>query len=148
MSRPVDDAAPALFLPGRGERRAREAQQYRQLASVPPYRLTVLLTSGIMMYMIKSWADQGSQDVYDGSSTKAAEKSLPKELWAAAGEKLDQMDAARSLADLRLPPSNRLHSLRDDLKGFHSISINMKYRIIFKFVNGDCEEVQITNHYE
>lgn len=97
--------------------------------------------------MIKSWSSGGTEDIYNGESTRNAEKTLPKDLWSDAQVRLDQMDMAKTLADLRLPPSNRLHPLKDDLKGFHSISINMKYRIIFRFEGGDCYDVEITNHY-
>ncbi|MCF6352531.1 MAG: type II toxin-antitoxin system RelE/ParE family toxin [Cyclobacteriaceae bacterium] len=62
--------------------------------------------------------------------------------------RLDYLDSAINLKDLKIPPSNRLHPLKDDLKGFYSISINMKWRIIFIWKNGNAYKVKITNHYK
>lgn len=62
--------------------------------------------------------------------------------------RLDYLDSAINLKDLKIPPSNRLHPLKDDLKGYYSISINMKWRIIFIWENENAYKVRITNHYK
>ena len=61
--------------------------------------------------------------------------------------RLDYLDSAMSLEDLRIPPSNRLHPLKDDLKGYYSISINMKWRIIFIWKDGNAYEVKIVDYH-
>ncbi len=61
--------------------------------------------------------------------------------------RLDYLDSALNLDDLRIPPSNRLHPLKDDLKGYHSISINMKWRIIFIWNDGNAYDVKITDYH-
>ena len=62
--------------------------------------------------------------------------------------KLYMIDASISLNDLRIPPGNRLHSLTGDFLGYHSISINMQWRIIFKWNDGTASEVKITNYHK
>ncbi|MEP5611794.1 MAG: type II toxin-antitoxin system RelE/ParE family toxin [Cyclobacteriaceae bacterium] len=64
-----------------------------------------------------------------------------------AMRRLDYLDAAINLDDLRIPPSNRLHPLKDNLLGFYSISINMKWRIIFVWKHGNAHDVKITDYH-
>ena len=61
--------------------------------------------------------------------------------------KLNMIDAADTLDDLKLPPSNRLHELKDDRAGQHSISINMKWRICFRWSNGNAYDVEIVDYH-
>lgn len=97
--------------------------------------------------MIASFGDQGTEDIWAGDDTKAARKVLPPDLWPNARQLLDQLDAAVVVGDMRLPPSNRLHKLKGKLKGLWSVSINMKYRIIFEFANGQANDVQIVDYH-
>ena len=97
--------------------------------------------------MITSFGDEGTEDIWAGDDTRAARNTLPKDLWQNARELLDQLDAAVVVGDMRLPPSNRLHKLKGKLKAFWSVSINMKYRIVFKFANGQASDVQITDYH-
>lgn len=62
--------------------------------------------------------------------------------------KLNLIDAAEILEDLKSPPSNRLHDLSGDRAGQHSVSINMKWRICFVWKDGNAYDVEVTNHYE
>ena len=64
--------------------------------------------------MIQSFADQATEDIYNGRVTKAARKGLPLQLHALARRKLDALDAAEALQDLRVPPGNRLEGLKRD----------------------------------
>ncbi|MEQ9286811.1 MAG: type II toxin-antitoxin system RelE/ParE family toxin [Cyclobacteriaceae bacterium] len=64
-----------------------------------------------------------------------------------AMRRLDYLDSAVNLEDLRIPPSNRLHQLKDNLKWFYSISINMKWLIIFVWKDGNAYEVKITDYH-
>jgi proteic killer suppression protein len=96
--------------------------------------------------VIASFADATTADIYHGSDTKAARR-LPRELWSRIQQKLDLLNACRSLEDLRIPPANRLEKLRGNLGRFHSIRVNQQYRIVFKFVNGNCEAVHCTDYH-
>jgi proteic killer suppression protein len=64
-----------------------------------------------------------------------------------AKRKLEAINAASRLEDLRVPPSNRLEKLKGDLSGFHSIRINDQWRIIFKWLNGEPHAVQIVDYH-
>ncbi len=61
--------------------------------------------------------------------------------------KLDMLDYAAALRDLRSPPGNRLEALRGDLAGFHSIRINQQWRIVFKWTEFGAEQVQIMDYH-
>ena len=61
--------------------------------------------------------------------------------------KLDMLNAATQLGDLRSPPENRLEALRGDYAGLHSIRINDQWRIVFRWESGDAQEVQIIDYH-
>ena len=61
--------------------------------------------------------------------------------------KLQMLDKACTLEDLRSPPGNRLEALRGDLKGFWSIRINDQWRLCFRFVNSDAFDVEIVDYH-
>ena len=61
--------------------------------------------------------------------------------------KLQILDNACALEDLRLPPGNRLEMLRGDLKGFWSIRINHQWRLCFRFVDGNAFDVKIIDYH-
>ncbi len=61
--------------------------------------------------------------------------------------KLNAIDAALSLDDLRLPPSNRLEALKGSRKGQHSIRVNDQWRICFVWRNGHAEHVEIVDYH-
>lgn len=64
-----------------------------------------------------------------------------------AKRKLEALNAASRLEDLKAPPSNRLEKLKGDLKGFHSIRVNDQWRVIFKWRAGDAQEVRIVDYH-
>ena len=70
--------------------------------------------------MIRSFADPGTEDVFHGRNTRQARGACPAALRAVAARKLDQLDSARALRDLRHPPGNRLERLRGDRAGQYS----------------------------
>jgi len=74
-------------------------------------------------------------------------KRLPPNLVKRALRRLEYVDLATSLDDLRVPPSNRLHRLKGDRAGQHSISINDQWRICFRFIDGDAYDVEITDYH-
>ena len=71
----------------------------------------------------------------------------PADLRRRAFKSLKLLDAATSLADLGNLPGNRLHALKDDRAGQHSISINLKYRICFVWKDGDAYDVEIVDYH-
>jgi proteic killer suppression protein len=93
--------------------------------------------------MIQSFADKETERIWSGRQSR----KLPADIQQRALLKLNMIDAAETLDDLKLPPSNRLHALTDDRKGQHSISINMKYRICFVWKDENAYDVEVTNHY-
>ena len=77
--------------------------------------------------------------------------NFPKKVgWAAirkiARRKLDMLEYAQDVQDLKSPPSNRLELLKGNLKEYYSIRINDQWRIIFKWVNGPLEVDIIDYH--
>ncbi len=96
--------------------------------------------------MIHSIADKLTQDVFDGVNSKAARR-FPPELHRKARHKLDLLNAAGNLNDLRVPPGNQLEALKGDLKGYFSIRINDQWRVIFKWIENNAEEVRIADYH-
>jgi toxin HigB-1 len=97
--------------------------------------------------MIQSFRDRGTEDVYNGINSRAARRTCPASLWAIARRKLDMLDAAEVLADLRFPPANRLEALSGDRKRQHSIRINDQYRVCFVWSPDGPAEVEIVDYH-
>lgn len=94
-----------------------------------------------------TFADRGTEDIYDGLDSEQARKALPRHLHGKAQNKLSIMAFAESLDDLRAPPSNRLEKLRGDRTGQHSIRINDRYRICFRWVDRAAQDVEIVDYH-
>jgi len=97
--------------------------------------------------MIQSFADLGTRDIYDGNRSKAASRVCPTDLWKVARRKLDQLNWAAELEDLRVPPGNRLEKLRGDRRDQHSIRINDQFRICFRWSPSGPVEVEIVDYH-
>lgn len=97
--------------------------------------------------MIRSFRNRETQEIYDGISTKKARRTLPEELWENAQDKLDILDSAETLQDLKSPPGNELEKLSRDRAGQHSIRINRQYRICFRWSSAGAEDVEITDYH-
>jgi proteic killer suppression protein len=97
--------------------------------------------------VIQSFADRGTEDIFNGLNTRAARKCCPRELWPVARRKLDQLDSAEELGDLRIPPGNRLEAFVGDRKGQHSIRINDRFRICFRWTGQGPAEVEIVDYH-
>jgi toxin HigB-1 len=97
--------------------------------------------------MILTFANQATDDIYNGKNTSEARRLLPRKLWNVACRKLDQIDASVSLDDLRVPPGNRLEALKSDRIGQYSIRINDQYRICFIWKETDADEVEIVDYH-
>jgi len=96
--------------------------------------------------VIQSFGDASTEDVYHGSNTKQARK-LPKELWNVIRRKLDMVNAAHTLHDLRVPPNNHLEELGYDRPGYHSIRVNGQYRVIFRFAGHNAHDVTCEDYH-
>ena len=93
--------------------------------------------------MIKTFADRQTEGLFvTGRSSR-----LPPEITRRARRKLEYIDLAACLHDLRSPPGNRLHKLGGDRTGQHAIAVNDQWRVCFRFVDGDAYDVEITDYH-
>ncbi len=97
--------------------------------------------------VIVTFRDEGTEDVFDGRDTKKARKVCPQDLWRVARRKLDRINQAAELNDLRVPPGNRLEELEGERKGQYSIRINDQYRVCFTWSEHGAEEVEIVDYH-
>ena len=97
--------------------------------------------------MIQSFKSPGTEDVFNGVASSSARKCCPQTVWPIAWRKLDQLNRVRDLAELQVPPGNRLEWLKGNLKGLCSIRINQQYRICFLWENGHAYEVEIIDYH-
>ena len=93
--------------------------------------------------MIKTFADRRTRDLF----TMGTAKRFPRDVAGRAARKLEYVDLATSLDDLKAPPGNRLHALKDDREGQHAISVNDQWRICFRFVDGDAYDVEVCDYH-
>lgn len=96
--------------------------------------------------MIVSFRDKASEALFHGERGKTIRR-IPPAIRTSAVRKLDMLNAARELGDLRAPPGNRLEALKGELRGRHSIRINDQWRITFRWESGDAHDVEITDHH-
>lgn len=96
--------------------------------------------------MIASFGNSATSDLYHGISSNRVRR-LPSQIMESALYKLDVLNAAQSLDDLRSPPGNRLEALRGDLKGFYSIRINSQWRIMFKWEASEAHNVRLIDYH-
>ena len=93
--------------------------------------------------MIKSFRDSNTERVF----RRQFVRKLPREIQQRAFMRLNAIDAAVRLEDLRLPSSNRLEALKGDRKGEHSVRINDQWRICFLWQDGHAECVEIVDYH-
>lgn len=96
---------------------------------------------------IVSFGNKGTEDLFEGDSTRDARRVCPQRIWRVALRKLDQLNAVTELNQLRLPPGNELEPLRGDRKGQHSIRINDQYRICFRWTDSGPADVEIVDYH-
>lgn len=96
--------------------------------------------------MIASFGDKATEALFNGGARKAF-KNVPPDIQAVARRKLDMLNAAVAIEDLRSPPGNKLEALQGDLAGFHSIRINDQWRIVFRWANSEAFNVRITDYH-
>jgi proteic killer suppression protein len=93
--------------------------------------------------MIKTFFDKHTKDLYETGKSK----KFPPDLLRRAIRRLEYIDLAAGVDDLKVPPSNRLHPLKGGREGQYAISINDQWRICFRFVDGDAYDVEITDYH-
>lgn len=93
--------------------------------------------------MIVSFRDRRTAAVFAGRLPKG----FPADMLKGARRKLGYLDAATLLDDLRSPPGNRLEALTMDRHGQHSIRINDQFRLCFRWLAGNAEEVEIVDYH-
>ena len=94
--------------------------------------------------MISSFGSKETEMIWLGQRVK----KLPNEVQLVGRRKLRMLNNSQDLADLRIPPSNRLEKLGGNLKDFYSIRINIQWRIIFKWDSGNAHEVEIIDYHK
>ena len=96
--------------------------------------------------MIRSFGDRATEDLYHNRNTSRVRR-FPSNVRAAALRKLDVVDSADDLLDLRVLPGNRLQALKGDLKGFHSIRVSDQWRIVFRWHDNSAHEVSLIDYH-
>lgn len=92
--------------------------------------------------MIKSFGDKRTERLFQDAVVREFQGVARR-----AKRKLEALQAAGRLEDLRVPPSNRLEKLRGDLQAFHSIRINDQWRILFRWIDNNAHEVSIQDYH-
>ena len=92
--------------------------------------------------MIKSFADRKTEALYNGRRVPAYQAIREK-----AERKLVILESATELADLRMPPGNRLDALSGDRQGQFSIRIDRQWRLCFRWVDGHAHDVEIVDYH-
>ncbi|MCY7411888.1 MAG: type II toxin-antitoxin system RelE/ParE family toxin [Salinibacterium sp.] len=93
--------------------------------------------------MIKSFADRRTEELFVTGTTKR----FPPDVIARTVRKLEYVHLATRLNDLKVPPGNRLHALKDDRTGQHAIAINDQWRLCFRFIDGDAHDVEVCDYH-
>jgi proteic killer suppression protein len=93
--------------------------------------------------VIQSFADPDTRTLFE----REGSRRLPSDIQRIALRKLRQLDAAVALQDLRAPPGNRLELLKGDRAGQHSIRINDRWRICFRWRDGNAFDVEIVDYH-
>lgn len=93
--------------------------------------------------MIRSFRDKEAAKLF----RREFSRRLPVDVQRPAMKKLWMLDAAESLEDLRVPPSNHLEALRGDRRGQYSIRINQQWRVCFVWSGRDATQVEIVDYH-
>ena len=93
--------------------------------------------------MIVSFRSKETERIWNGERVK----KIPNEIQTIGRRKLRMLNNSQTMADLKIPPSNKLERLKGSLKDFYSIRINDQWRIIFKWNNGNVSEAEILDYH-
>jgi proteic killer suppression protein len=121
---------------------AAKAHLNQGLTFIPPVGIIIIDSD-----MIQSFKNTGTKDIFNGKKSKLSRKLLPIYLFPIALRKLDMLNYANEVDDLRAPPSNHLEKLKRDREGLYSIRINDQFRICFLWQpQGPCD-VEIVDYH-
>jgi proteic killer suppression protein len=93
--------------------------------------------------MIRDFKDRKTEALFLSSKVRG----FPPDILERARRKLAAVNAANTLDDLKVPPSNRLELLKGDRAGQHSIRVNEQWRICFRWIDGDATEVELCDYH-
>lgn len=93
--------------------------------------------------MIRSFADRETERLF----ARRPGRRFPVALHRVMLRKLVQLDAAERLDDLRVPPGNRLEALKGERRGQHSIRVNERWRVCFRWRDGDAHDVEMVDYH-
>jgi proteic killer suppression protein len=96
--------------------------------------------------VIVSFGDESTADLFHGKKSAKARR-FPSDLQQRATRKLDIVNAAADIQDLRAPPSNHLERLSGALDGYWSIRVNDQWRIVFRWNDGSAMDVKLTDYH-
>jgi proteic killer suppression protein len=96
--------------------------------------------------MIVSFGDRATEDLYHNRPTSRLRR-FPPDIVDPALVKMDLLNGAASVLDLKSPPGNRLEALKGDLKGYHSIRVNEQWRLIFRWEGNNASEVRLLDYH-
>lgn len=94
--------------------------------------------------MIISFGSKDTENIWQGNRVK----KIPMEIQKLGRRKLRMLNNSQNIADLRIPPSNRLERLKGKAKDYYSIRINDQWRIVFKWQNDHAHEVEIIDYHK
>jgi proteic killer suppression protein len=92
--------------------------------------------------VIAGFGNRLAEDLWDDKSSRAVRR-VPPELRRAARRKLFDLNDAKQLKNLRAPPGNRLEALKGAWSGDHSIRIDDRWRVVFRWKNGQASDISV-----
>lgn len=96
--------------------------------------------------MIASFGDRGTEDLYHGRAT-ARVRRFPRDVVNVVLVKLDSLNGASSIRDLRAAPGNRPEALEGELKGSYSIRVNDQWQLVFSWQGSDAHDLRLTDYH-
>ncbi len=106
-------------------------------------KVALVLNFDNVLGAIESFACKETEKIWSGQRSRR----LPEDIRERSFLKLRQLHQAGELADMRVPPSNRLEALSGNLKGFWSVRINQQWRLVFRWNDGMASEVRISDYH-
>ena len=97
--------------------------------------------------MIVSFGDRATEDLFHNRPTSRARR-FPPDVVDLALIKLDMLNGAAAVLDLRSPPGNRLEALKGDLKGLHAIRVNDQWRVVFHWDGNNASDVRLMDYHK
>jgi len=96
--------------------------------------------------LIVSFGDRATEDLFHGRRASRTRR-FPSDVAKVAVRKMDMIDSAARLSDLRSPPGNRLEALDGELSGLYSIRVNEQWRLTFAWDAGGAASVRLVDYH-